>query len=223
MDIQAVKIIRSVRKTLVIQIENNGDVIVRAPKQLSEKRIQMLLNEKDAWLRKNIRKITARENKRIRRDFVEGDEFHYLGKKYILKFNPTAKRHFICDDAFSLSLDAKPKAQQIIEKWYKSRARFVFNDRADFYKELMNAPFATVKLSSAKNRWGSCGAKNTLNFNWRLVMTPIEVIDSVIIHELAHVHHKNHSKDFWAMVRKHCPSYKACDVWLHENHHLLEW
>lgn len=223
MKLDSVKIIRSNRRTLAIQIESNGSVLVRAPKLMSEKQIQVFLIEKDVWLQKNIRKQKTRAQKNIRRNFVNGDEFYYLGAKYILTFEKLAKRHFVCDDAFRVSLEAKSKAQKIIEKWYKSRARFIFNDRADFYKELMNAPFATVKLSSAKTRWGSCGAKNTLNFNWRLVMAPLEVIDSVIVHELAHVHHKNHGKHFWAKVKHHCPNYKDSDVWLRENHHLLEW
>lgn len=216
-------LVRSKRRSLSIQIDNDGSVTVRAPNRMPNYRIQEFLDEKRRWIKKNVAGQLKIAQKKIVRRFHAGDEFHYLGEVYTLHFDPDIKRRFICDDAFRVSATAQPKAQSIIEKWYKSRARFIFNDRADFYKELMDAPFATVRLSSAKTRWGSCGAKNTLNFNWRLVMAPISVIDSVIVHELAHVHHKNHGKYFWAKVKKHCPNYKDSDVWLKENRHLLEW
>lgn len=86
----------------------------------------------------------------------------------------------------------------------------------------MDLKYKSVKLSKAKTKWGSCSAKNNLLFSWTLGYAPKTVLDYVIIHELAHIPHKNHSKKFWELVQRFCPDYKNQRKWLREHAVLLE-
>jgi predicted metal-dependent hydrolase len=79
----------------------------------------------------------------------------------------------------------------------------------------------SVRITDAKERWGSCNAAGSLNFAWRLVMAPPPVIDYVIVHELAHLVEMNHSQRFWGLVGRILPDYAVRRKWLRENEHLL--
>jgi predicted metal-dependent hydrolase len=72
----------------------------------------------------------------------------------------------------------------------------------------MNLQYKNLRLSSAKTRWGSCSGQNTISINWRLSILPEELLEYVIIHELAHIKEKNHSSKFWDLVSQFCPDYK---------------
>ena len=234
MEFKDIQIIRSRRRTIALQIEENGRVTLRAPERASEQMMRMFVQEKSSWLERNVMKQEAAYAKRPRRRFEHGEMFLYVGAELplLVEAPPLNKgrwggvsnrKPFEVSDAFYLCETAKHRAESIMKRWYKSRARFLFNDRAEFYAQLMNVPFENIKLSSATTRWGSCGAGNTLNFNWRLIMAPMVVIDSVVVHELAHCRYKHHGKPFWSFVERHCPDYDVHDRWLKENGPRLHW
>ena len=216
-------IIRSKRKTLSVEITEGGSVVVRAPLRMRDRDIDRFLAERAGWIHRMVQKQRTAFAARPKRRFETGESFFYLGKPYALRFDPNLSRSIICEGDLCIREDVSHKAQSLIETWYKSRARFIFQERVQVYAPAMNAPYISLRLSSAKTRWGSCGAENTLNFNWRLVMAPLAVIDSVIVHELAHIHHKNHGVRFKRLVERHAPDYKACDAWLKENRLQIEW
>jgi predicted metal-dependent hydrolase len=87
-------------------------------------------------------------------------------------------------------------------------AKEIITDRVEIYAEQMGLRFKAIRISSAKTRWGSCSGVNSLSFTWRLMRTPLEVIDYVVIHELAHIKIKNHSKYFWSYVKQILPNYQ---------------
>lgn len=93
--------------------------------------------------------------------------------------------------------------------------------RAAYFAELMGVKYNRITIRNQKTRWGSCTTGGNLNFNCLLVMTPPEVLDSVVVHELCHLIHPNHSKDFYAAVYKVFPDYDRCDKWLKDNGRLL--
>lgn len=100
----------------------------------------------------------------------------------------------------------EPSEQQI--KSLKERARELLPERVKFYGELMGLAPSRVKITSAKTRFGSCSGKNNLCFSYRLMQYPEAAIDYVVVHELAHIKHKNHGKHFYALVGKYMPDYK---------------
>lgn len=103
---------------------------------------------------------------------------------------------------------------------YKRQAKQYIPKRVDELANRFWLEYNSVKITSAKNRWWSCTSKKNLNFSYRLILTPKEVIDYVIIHELAHTIHMNHSKVFWWLVESMMPDYKDQEKYLKENYDL---
>lgn len=101
------------------------------------------------------------------------------------------------------------------------RARSVFTRKVLHYSRLMGVTFNRITIREQKTRWGSCSTRRNLNFNWRLLLAPEEILDYVVVHELAHLKQMNHSKDFYAVVRSVLPNYKNLQNWLKKNGHLL--
>lgn len=106
--------------------------------------------------------------------------------------------------------------QQMAEKALK-----IIPERVKYYAPLIGVTYGKITIRNQKTRWGSCSGKGNLNFNCLLVMTPAEVLDSVVVHELCHRKHMDHSKDFYAEVYWVFPEYDKCNKWLKENGSLL--
>jgi len=101
--------------------------------------------------------------------------------------------------------------------WYKKACKGIITTRVDFYAKEMNVHFNRIVLKEQKTCWGSCSSKQNLNFNWKLMLMPPEIMDYVIIHELSHLLEMNHSKNFWKVVENMLPDYKIHRKWLKEN------
>ena len=128
------------------------------------------------------------------------------------------KESFLFKDAFLINENKKDIAKELIEKFYKNEAKNYIFKRVERIAKRYNLKFNTVKINSAKRRWGSCSSKKSLNFSYRLIMAPKDVIDYVIIHELSHLTYMNHSKDFWNLVFQRAPNHEDCENWLRLNY-----
>ena len=117
--------------------------------------------------------------------------------------------------------DLKPNltdAQRaLIEKRYKKAAADFFPLRVQHFEKIMGVRHKKIAIRDQKTRWGSCSSSGTLSFNWRLIMAPPEVLDYVVVHELAHFYHMDHSKAFWATVESVLPDYETHRNWLNEH------
>ncbi|MFA5839825.1 MAG: SprT family zinc-dependent metalloprotease [Candidatus Margulisiibacteriota bacterium] len=102
-------------------------------------------------------------------------------------------------------------------KEYKQRALAVISDRSQYFAEIMGVNYKRLSITSAQQRWGSCTQQGHVNFSWRLVLQPLSIIDYVVVHELAHLRHLNHSKKFWELVSTILPDYKQRRAWLKQN------
>ena len=100
---------------------------------------------------------------------------------------------------------------------YKKRAQGIISRRVAHYAGIMDVDYGQITIRDQKSRWGSCSDKCNLNFSWRLILMPIEVMDYIVVHELAHLKEMNHSKDFWAEVEKVLPDYEIQRKWLKDN------
>ena len=157
--------IRSHRKTSVIQIKEDGKVIVRTPYSVSRKQTERFVEERADWIQKNQEKL--REASRQKTMITE--EMRKDGVKKALKFIP---------------------------------------ERVEYYAELMGVSYGRITIREKKTRWGSCSCKGNLNFNWKLMLMPPEILDYVVVHELAHRKEMNHSRDFWKIVEQVLPDYQ---------------
>lgn len=179
-----VKIIRSNRKTLAIQINPDLSVTVRAPMYAPQSDIERILREKEGWIQKHIEKIREQEEKK-KETQGESMEREYLTNEEIKKLADKALQHI-------------PK-------------------RVSYFAKQIDVTYGKITIRNQKTRWGSCSSKGNLNFNCLLMLTPPEVIDYVVVHELCHRKEMNHSDAFWAEVEKILPYYKEQVKWLKEN------
>ena len=111
----------------------------------------------------------------------------------------------------------------VFSNWYKKHAKEIITNRVQWFSGGLGFKYKSITINSAATRWGSCGAKNTLNFSWRLVTAPITVIDCVVVHELVHTEIKNHSRKFYERLKSILPDYKEHEKWLKENSGIMNF
>lgn len=112
---------------------------------------------------------------------------------------------------------AESKRLETLEKRYKKAARAQFESRVSYFHTITGGIYTSITIRDQKSRWGSCSSRGTLSFNYRLIFAPPTVLDYVVVHELCHLTHMNHSKDFWNMVASVMPDYKIHKKWLREH------
>lgn len=113
--------------------------------------------------------------------------------------------------------DAEIKRLETLEKRYRRAARQQFERRVAYYHPITGGTYTSVTVRDQKTRWGSCSSRGTLSFNYRLIFAPPEVLDYVVVHELCHLTHMDHSRNFWNMVASVMPQYRVYKQWLREH------
>lgn len=216
------KIIRTKRKTVALQIAENGALIVKAPLNITDDEIHRIISKHSRWIEKRKKQIQLRNLMSFKKKkFINGEGFLYLGKYYKLFIVENQSEPLRFYDGFYLSKDVLSSAREIFIAFYKKMAYQKISERVNFYATKLNLRFNKIRINNAKTRWGSCSSKGNLNFSWRLVMAPMSVIDYVVVHELVHLIEKNHGKEFWAKVRSVLPDYKERADWLKQNSYIL--
>src|SRR5581483_9906157 len=187
--------------TLTLQITPDARLVVRAPQRASLAWIYEVVNEKLAWVREKQAEIRAARAARPARRFSDGETFPYLGGELPLMVIPGSNAPLSFTPLwFSIGALTHESVKLQFENWYRIRANELITERANRLAEQTGLCFSGLRISGARTRWGSCSAKGSLNFTWRLIMAPLWVIDYVIAHELAHLTEHNHSRRFWKRV-----------------------
>ena len=211
--------IRSHRSSISIEITKDGEVVVKAPYLAPNFVINQFVDSKKEWIEKTLTKVEKRQI--IKKMYQEGEVFLFLGKEYTLRFyngiTITAKENVLY---FPKALVFR--IQKEMEQWYKIQAKIIISKRVVYHAEKMRAVYKDIFFSDTSSKWGTCFADNRLQFNWRLIMTPLLVVDYVVIHELTHTTEKHHQDSFWRRVRLFTPAYKQHRKWLDEHAHLLQ-
>ena len=211
------QIIRTKRKSIALIVEPDGRLVVRAPIRISDGDIKHLVKQKERWIRDKQKQVKDKSSQSKPKVYMEGEEFLYLGKSYQLKIVADLNPALVLSRKFYLSRRALPKAESVFTEWYREQARAVISERVKLYAARHGFTYRKIRITSARTRWGSCSSMGNLNFTWRLVMAPPEVIDYVVVHELAHLRVNNHSKEFWKQVEGIMPDYRQRLKWLKEN------
>lgn len=217
--IQPDRIIRSNRKTLAVCIDPFNRITVRAPKRCAQERIFSFLEEKEEWILRHLKKNEG-AGVRLPPENLHGYEFLLLGKTCSIRLSQEKKVLF---DAQNYQVFVPEKnAQEHLKKWLKENANRILSSLTQATAEKMGVQYKSVAISSAKTRWGSCTGDNAIRYTFRLLYAPKEVISYVVVHELAHVKHKNHSKAFWKEVEIYEPKWKSQRAWLKSHAYLTE-
>ncbi len=212
------KIIKSKRRTLSLSINENAELIVRAPNQISNKRIEEFIIEKSKWINKNKNLMQSRINEMNNSD----SNYLFLGNIYpLIKVYENPNKIDFNGTEFITSIENQDKFKASLKSWYKIKFKEIAIPRLNYFSDKYNLKINQVRFKNQKTLWGSCSSKNNINLNYLLVMAPMLVIDYVIIHELVHTVHKNHSENFWNAVEAIMPDYKKAKKWLNKNGYKL--
>lgn len=200
------KLIRAKRKTLALVIREDGTLEVRAPSFYPVESIERFIAEKQSWVTKKRSQILARP-KAPAHEFVEGEYFPYRGKDYPLLFSDKAKQPYI-GSALVFPARSRKSLKRALMRWYRSEAERVITHRVAELSRKFGFSYQSVSINSAGRRWGSCNSRGALNFTYRLIMASDDLIDFVILHELCHTVHQNHSSSFYDALRIVLPDHE---------------
>ena len=211
------------KKTVSFRIKNQ-EVIISAPKFLSDNEIYNLVEMKIKWI-KNKLALEKLNTVSIKRKYENGDIFLYLGSEYSLKIKKSSRDNIYIKDK-NLIVEAKNvltknSIKNNIKNWYISESKKYLTKTNSYYEILIGVKSNKLLFGQYKSKWGSCNSKKTISYDWRIIMAPFEVIHYLIIHELCHIKYPNHSIYFWKYVEKYMINYKIQKKWLKNNSNKL--
>jgi predicted metal-dependent hydrolase len=214
-----IRIEKSRRRSLALFITPDRTVLVKAPLLTPKFIIDQFVAKHTDWIEKRLAKLQS-VPLRGTRQYTDGETLLFLGKQYRIRTGPFTNIAFR-GDALLFPKALQFRAEKELHTWYKKMAENFITQQVEKFAREMEAEYKEITFSDTKSRWGSCSHDNRLQFNWRLVMAPVLVVNYVIVHELAHTSEKNHSRDFWRRVEKYNPSYRQSRKWLSESGHTL--
>lgn len=177
-----------------------------------------LLRENAVWVLEKKGKYDAYREQIPEREFEEGERFSYLGEQYeiVVEQRPASQ---VTENEFSLARHhvEQTSIKRALETLYRRKARELFEDRANHFAGEMGVEYDKIEVRNQRTKWGSCSTTGTLGLNWRLMMAPPEVVDYIMIHELAHLQEQNHTDEFWSLVAEYDSKYEEHARWLDAN------
>lgn len=212
-----------VRKTLAIEVLASGEVNVVAPIGVSEDEIIKKVKTKATWIVEKQYEVKNINVERINREAVNGESYPYLGRNYTLQLILNDKSKDIDVKLFrgrfivTTYTKDEEKIKSALQDWYREKALQKINERIKYYSPFFNKQPKSIKVKEQKKRWASCTSKDELLFNWRCAMAPAYIIDYIVVHEMCHMYHKDHSKEFWNMISGIMPDYESRRTWLRDN------
>jgi predicted metal-dependent hydrolase len=217
------EVVRSRRNTADVVIERDGRLLVRAPETVSRERIEQIVEAKKYWIYKNLAEWRDLNATRVLREYRNGEGFLYLGRSFrlLLVANQTEPlqlrngRFCLCRDlAEHGSMRA---AREAFKNFYIARGRERMLDRVCYYAPKVGALVSKVEVRELGNRWASYSPRGNVAFHWKCLMAPPTIIDYIVVHELCHFHHLDHTSAFWNEVDKVIPAYHERKEWLKRN------
>ncbi|MBI2932321.1 MAG: M48 family metallopeptidase [Planctomycetes bacterium] len=213
----AFELYRSTRARHVsAQVRLHRGLRVTLPAQMDEARVAPFLRAHRRWILRTLDRFERMARVVPDRRLIHGAKVPYLGRELALDLNVGPERVGRLGDALVVHVPrrAEGTVRRALERWYRAEAERVFTDRVNAMAVAHGIRYRTLRVRDLKSRWGSCAASGALSFNWRLVLAPMEIVDYLIAHELAHFAELNHSPRFWAAVGRLCPSYRDQERWL---------
>lgn len=211
------RLIRSNRKTVSLIVNREGELVVRAPKNIAKKQIDLLIGQKHDWI--VLAKQKAEQNKVQKSEFFVSDGVLALfGQEKRVIFDAQEQPFYSqTDSCFHLVPAQEEQLRRQAETVYRRLARVCIEQKVRDYAQMLQVTPTAVRINGAKTRWGSCSGKNSLNFSWRLMLAPEPCVDYVVVHELCHILYHDHSLAFWQEVERVVPDRKLRQQQLKET------
>ncbi len=216
------ELICSERKSIGITIERDGQVVVNAPTNLSVEEIEKYIHKKRVWIWEKLAIKNAMAENIIKKQFVSGESFSYLGRHYRLQIVDDNSDLKLKNGWFILGNKKQKKAKEIFKAWYSEHLKIKIDERLETICKNANILKPDFRIMELGFRWGSCTKEGMLNFNYKIAMAPISVIDYIIVHELVHLKIHTHNDKFWKEVQKMMPNFQEKKEWLRDNGYFLD-
>jgi predicted metal-dependent hydrolase len=217
------EVVRSRRSTTDIIIERDGSLLVRVPEDMGDEQIADIVASKHRWIFQGLADWRDLNATRVLREFKNGEGFMYLGRAYrLLLVTEQDVPLLLKNGRFMLRRD-------LVEQGDIGLAREAFRDyyiacgverlrlRVAYFAPKVGVTATTVDVRELGNRWASCSPTGALAFHWKCMMAPQTIIDYIVVHELCHMHHTDHTDAFWNEVDKVIPDYRERKEWLRKN------
>jgi predicted metal-dependent hydrolase len=206
-----------------LEVRSETGLTVVVPRKYTQQQVLDILRQKSRWIFKHLPASKAVQMPLFTHELGQGDKLHFMGRPIEINISAgrsVASSAVLHGNKLLVSTGARDGTiPGILEKWYRQQAVNIFKQKAGSFQEIMGLHYNTIFIRGQRTRWGSCSPAGNLTLNWKLLMAPEEIIDYVVIHELAHLKHMNHSKKFWDMVAQYCPGWRTYRKWLitHED------
>lgn len=204
-------VIKKSRRTLQINVEPEGDVVIVSPLKASSQDIQKLVRKRALWILKQKSFFQTYCQKHVPKEYISGETHRYLGKQYRLKVIESDKEQVLLKGSYiQVFVKNRSNAKILLENWYLSKAKILFNSKVDkvllkMEKERIRP--SQIKVRVMRTRWGSCTPSGNIILHPALIKAPMECLEYVIVHELCHLKYMKHDKRFYNLLEKHCPNY----------------
>ncbi len=199
------------RKRVSLLVNGEGLLQVRTPWRTPLRQVEQLVCDHETWILQQLSQV--QQTNAAQSTLPEGHPLPLLDGFVQLRYGTEQIRPIIREDN-QLWVAARYQERSVLtallEQWYRAEARRYLPLRLQLWSDQMQIPYARLTVRSQKSRWGSCSSRKTISLNWRLVCLPVRVGDYVMVHELSHLRHMNHSPDFWGLVARYLPEYVAC-------------
>lgn len=200
-DLKILHLCKENLKNSYISVKKNGEITLKTPK-VSNGYIQNLLKEKESWIRKQLHAVEKNQLKKINIQ----DEVMLFGEVFSIDADEAKElREYLKNVAVSND----DNISKCYDRFYKNYAQNYITPRVAYYSNIMNLRYSEIKYRKMRSRWGSCSSKGVITLNTGLIKIDKRLIDFIVVHELAHLSHMNHSKKFHSLVECYMPDAKA--------------
>lgn len=213
------------RKRIAIGVDANGNWFIGTPDFYSRERLVKILSANE-----NITGLIEKLEKRPEeippaRVFAEGECLFFQGEKYPLRwvYEPSAPPLELRDNAFCLSSLRMGREDETLELWYARQLYHILRELLPLWSKRLGVSPRKISIKRVTTLWGSCSHKNNITFSTRLALVPPELLEYVVVHELTHMKHMNHSAQFWQELEKHLPDGKERRASLKKNGQNYKW
>lgn len=211
------------RKTTDIVIERNGIIAVRPPKSFSPERVDAVVESKRLWIYRNLAEWRDLNATAVVREWVNGETFLYLGRSYRLALVADQDADLrlnegrFCLKRSLIEQGGEDAARRAFEGFYSAKGEKRLRQRVDAFAPKVGVSPSRTAIKDLGYRWASCTPSNAVVFHWKCMMAPPKIIDYMVVHELCHLHQRDHSDAFWNEVDKVMPDYRERKMWLRKH------
>ena len=219
-------------KNLTLRLKYPNLVNVTSPTHVSDSTIHDFVKSKSKWIYDKLKEFESKSVNNPKPSLVTGDKIFFLGRKYDLvvikdssfrktTLNFTNNKFIVNMPKNRTSLEQYDIIKRLLCEFYIKQGQSIILDRMKIYCKQVGVAPKSVTLKRQTSSWGTCSSLGNIYLNYAIMLAPIEVIDYVLVHELCHLVHMNHSKDFWNLVENLYPDYKIMKSWLKTNGNVI--